>query len=184
MHTMTEAYDATADAIDVDDLVAADAGPSVPELDPEAALLCALLHTTDLDAVRRVTAHLEPGDFLGPRYAELFEVIAELVQNGEPHHAPRVLASVRAAGRLGGHHGKLLAEALQTVALLGTPAVALAALAGDVLDSAFRRRFSAATHALARAAAEAPTEALMELMVEQGRIVRTQDRRRTALTGE
>src|SRR5699024_903358 len=48
-HTMTtmtaEDQQATADPVDVDDLAATDDAPIVPELDPEAALLCALLHT-------------------------------------------------------------------------------------------------------------------------------------------
>ncbi len=184
MHTMTETPDATADAIDVDDLVAADAGPDVPELDPEAALLCALLHTVETDQARAVTEHLEEADFLNPRYADLFRVISELASAGEQHHATRVLAALRGAGFLSGHHGKLLTDALQTVALLGTPAVGLVALAADVLDAAYRRRFAAAAHSLVRASAEAPTDELMALMVEQGRSVRAHDNRRQALTGQ
>lgn len=184
MHTMTEAgQDATADAIDIDDLVASDPYPSVPELDPEAALLCALLHTTEHAQVHHVTTHLEATDFLNPRYADLFAVVAELVEAGEPHHATRVLAALRGAGRLGGHQGKLITDALQTVALLGTPAVGLTALAADVLDSAYRRRYVAAVQALVRNATEAPTELLMELMVEQGCNVREQDNRRRAFAG-
>ncbi|MFL0580652.1 DnaB-like helicase N-terminal domain-containing protein [Dietzia sp. 179-F 9C3 NHS] len=178
---MTEAYDATADAIDVDDLVAADASPEVPELDPEAALLCALLHTAETEQARAVTQHLEEADFLNPRYGELFRIISELANAGEQHHATRVLAALRGAGRLSGHHGKLLTDALQIVALLGTPAVGLVTLAADVLDAAYRRRFAAAAAALTRASAEAATDDLFDLMLAQGRAMRVQARRREAL---
>ena len=43
---------------------------------------------------------------------------------------------------MAGHHGRLLADALQTVTLLGTPAFGLTTLAADVLDAAYRRRFA------------------------------------------
>lgn len=98
MHTMTaEDPQATADPVDVDDLAATDDAPTVPELDPEAALLCALLHTTDSADARHIASHLEPRDFLNPRYGELFGVIVDLLANREPHHAPRVLAALTSA---------------------------------------------------------------------------------------
>ena len=164
--------EATADPVDVDDLAAADTAPTVPELDPEAALLCALLHTADTGAVRHITGHLVQGDFLNPRYGELFQVLADLARAGEPHGPTRVLAALQGAGRLAGHHGKLLADALRTVALLGTPAVGLHAHATDVLDASHRRTFVAVTHTLTRAAAEAPTDDLFDLMLNEGRAMR------------
>ena len=182
MHTMTaEDPQATADPVDVDDLAATDDAPTVPELDPEAALLCALLHTTDTTEVRHITAHLQANDFLGPRYGDLYQVITDLTAGGEPHHAPRVLAALRSAGRLSGHQGKLLADALQTVALLGTPTVGLRTLAADVLDASYRRRFAHAAADLTRASAEAPTDALFAILLEQGRAMRHETKRRGAL---
>ena len=133
MHTMTEDPQATADPVDVDDLAATDDAPTVPELDPEAALLCALLHTTDTTEARHITGHLEASDFLNPRYSDLYSVIADLIAAGEPHHAPRVLAALTNAGRMAGHQGRLLADALQVVALLGTPAIGVRTLAADGL---------------------------------------------------
>ena len=182
MHTMTEDPQATADPVDVDDLAATDDAPTVPELDPEAALLCALLHTTDTTEARHITRHLTADDFLTPRYGELFAVIADLVTADEPHHPTRVLAALTSAGRMAGHHGRLLADALQTVTLLGTPAVGLTTLAADVLDAAYRRRFAATAHTLTRASAEAPTADLFEILLAQGRAMRTETRRRASLT--
>src|SRR5699024_6111045 len=76
MTTMTaEDQQATADPVDVDDLAATDDAPIVPELDPEAALLCALLHTTDTGEARHIADHLTPADYLNSRYAELHEAI-------------------------------------------------------------------------------------------------------------
>lgn len=182
MHTSTEDdQQATADPVDVDDLAASDDGPTVPELDPEAALLCALLHTADTAEARHITAQLIEDDFLNPRYGQLFAVLAELVAAEEPHHAPRVLAALSNGGRLAGHHGQLLADALQTVTLLGTPAVGLRTLACDVFDASYRRQFVRAAAALTRASAEAPTDALFELLLEEGRAMRRQTRRRAAL---
>lgn len=185
MSTMiAEDPQATADPVDVDDLAAADDAPTVPELDPEAALLCALLHTTDTDEARHIGEHLEEADFLNPSYGALFHVIADLIDAGEPHHAPRVLSSLSGAGRLAGHHGRLLADALQIVALLGTPAVGVRTLASDVLDAAYRRAFARAAADLARASAEAPTDDLFELLLDQGRAMRRETNRRTSLAGE
>lgn len=182
MHTMTaEDPQATADPVDVDDLAATDDAPTVPELDPEAALLCALLHTTDTTEVRHITAHLVESDFLNPRYADIYAVISELVAANEPHHPTRLLAALTNAGRMAGHHGQLLADALQTVALLGTPAVGLTTLAADVLDAAYRRRFATTAQALTQASSEAPTDQLFEILLEQGRAMRREARRRDLL---
>ena len=183
MTTMTaEDQQATADPVDVDDLAAADDAPLVPELDPEAALLCALLHTTDTSEARHIADHLDAGDFLGPRYGDLFHAVADLIAAGEPHHAPRVLSALSGSGRLAGHHGRLLADALQTVTLLGTPAVGLRTLAADVLDAAYRRRFARSAADLTRASREAHTDDLMDLMVDQGRAMRRETNRRESLT--
>ncbi|MBB0969071.1 DNA helicase [Dietzia aerolata] len=173
---------ATADPVDVDDLAAADAAPTVPELDPEAALLCALLHTAEAAEATHVAGHLAATDFLNPRYGDLFQVTADLITAGEPHHAPRVLAALTAAGRVAGHHGRLLVDALQTVTLLGTPAVGLRTLAADVLDAAYRRRFARTAADLTRAASEAPTDDLFELLLDQGRAMRRETKRRESLT--
>lgn len=182
MHNMTaEDSQATTDPVDVDDLAATDAAPTVPELDPEAALLCALLHSTNTTETQHITAHLEPADFLNPRYGALFDVTASLIAAGEPHHPTRALAALTSAGRLNGHHGRLLVDALQTVALLGTPAFGLTTLAADVLNAAYRRRFARAAADLTRASAEAPTDALFEILLEQGRAMRRETKRRTAL---
>lgn len=180
MRTMTTEHQASADPVDVDDLAASDALPA--ELDPEAALLCALLHTTAADEVRHITAHLTAGDFLHPRYGQLYAVIAELVAADEPHHPTRVLAAMTSAGRIAGHHGQLLVDALHTVTLLGTPAVGLTTLAADVLDAAYRRRFAVTAQALTQASAEAPTDDLFEILLAQGRAMRTETKRRAALT--
>lgn len=185
MQTMTtEDRQATADPVDVDDLAATADAPVVPELDPEAALLCALLHTADDVEARHIAAHLMPGDFLNPRYGDLYEVVAGLITAGEPHHAPRTLAALSGAGRLAGHHGRLLADALQTVTLLGTPAVGVRTLAGDVLDAAYRRRFARTAADLTRAASEAPTDDLFELLLDQGRAMRRETKRRASLAAE
>lgn len=183
MSTMTaEDPQATADPVDVDDLAATDDAPTVPELDPEAALLCALLHTTVTAEARHITGHLEAGDFLNPRYSAIYTVIAELVDANEPHHPTRVLAALTNAGRITGHHGQLLVDALQIVTLLGTPAVGLTTLAADVLDAAYRRRFAATAQVLTQASAEAPTDDLFEILLEQGRAMRAETNRRDALT--
>jgi len=184
MHTMTaEDPQATADPVDVDDLAATDDAPTVPELDPEAALLCALLHTTDTTEARHITAHLEASDFLNPRYGNLYSVIADLIAASEPHHAPRVLAALTNAGRMAGHHGRLLADALQVVALLGTPAIGVRTLAADVLDATYRRHFARTAAELTRASTEAPTDDLFEILLDQGRAMRRETTRRTDLTG-
>ncbi|MDV8002870.1 DnaB-like helicase N-terminal domain-containing protein [Rhodococcus sp. IEGM 1408] len=179
---MTAEQQATADPVDVDDLAATDAAPTVPELDPEAALLCALLHTSDTAETRHITGHLEAADFLSPRYGDLFQVIADLIAASQPHHAPRVLAALTSAGRMAGHHGQLLADALQVVTLLGTPAVGLRTLAADVLDAAYRRRFARTAAELTRASAEAPTDALFEILLDHGRAMRRETNRRESLT--
>ena len=183
MATMTEDPQATADPVDVDDLAATDDAPTVPELDPEAALLCALLHTTDTTEARHITRHLEASDFLNPRYGDLYSVIADLIAAGEPHHAPRVLAALTNAGRMAGHQGRLLADALQVVALLGTPAIGVRTLAADVLDAAYRRRFARTAAELTRASTEAATDDLFEILLDQGRAMRRETKRRADLTG-
>ena len=184
MATMTDQdRQASADPVDIDDLAAAHPAPTVPELDPEAALLCALLHTTDAVEARHITAHLTESDFLNPRYADIYTVIAELVAANEAHHPTRVLAALASAGRMAGHHGQLLADALQTVTLLGTPAVGLTTLAADVFDAAYRRTFARTAQALTQASTEAPTDTLFELLLEHGRAMRSETNRRTALTG-
>lgn len=182
MQTMTEDPQATADPVDVDDLAATDDAPTVPELDPEAALLCALLHTTDTTEVCHITAHLTEADFLNPRYGQLYAVITELITADDPHHPTRVLAALASAGRMTGHHGQLLADALQTVTLLGTPAIGLTTLAADVLDAAYRRRFATTAQVLTQASAEAPTDDLFEILLAQGRAMRTETKRRVSLT--
>ncbi|MCY1655731.1 DNA helicase [Dietzia sp. SL131] len=179
---MTEDPQATADPVDVDDLAATDDAPTVPELDPEAALLCALLHTTDTTEARHITAHLEASDFLNPRYGDLYSVIADLIAASEPHHAPRVLAALTNAGRMAGHQGRLLADALQVVALLGTPAIGVRTLATDVLDAAYRRRFARTAAELTRASTEASTDDLFEILLDQGRAMRRETTRRADLT--
>lgn len=182
MQTMNaEDRQATADPVDVDDLAATDDAPTVPELDPEAALLCAMLHTSDTAEAAHIAGHLTDADFLTVRYGELFQVVAELVAAGEPHHAPRVLSALRDGGRLAGHHGRLLADALQTVTLLGTPTVGLRTLAADVIAAAYRRAFVRAAADLTRASREAPTDDLFELLLDQGRALRTETKRRAAL---
>ncbi|MEV8223085.1 DnaB-like helicase N-terminal domain-containing protein [Dietzia maris] len=180
---MTEDPQATADPVDVDDLAATDDAPTVPELDPEAALLCALLHTTDTTEARHITRHLEASDFLNPRYGDLYSVIADLIAAGEPHHAPRVLAALTSAGRMAGHQGRLLTDALQVVALLGTPAIGVRTLAADVLDAAYRRRFARTAAELTRASTEAATDDLFEILLDQGRAMRRETKRRADLTG-
>ena len=182
MHTMTEDPQATADPVDVDDLAATDDAPTVPELDPEAALLCALLHTTDTTEARHITRHLEASDFLNPRSSDLYSMIADLIAAGEPHHAPRVLAALTNAGRMAGHQGRLLADALQVVALLGTPAIGVRTLAADVLDAAYRRRFARTAAELTRASTEAATDDLFEILLDQGRAMRRETKRRADLT--
>src|SRR5699024_6300226 len=122
-----------------------------------------------------------PADYLNPRYAELHEAITALIKAEEPHHATRVLAHLRGTGQLAGHHGRLLTDSLQTVTLLGTPAVGVRTLAADVLDASYRRRFATAAAALTRASTEAPTDDLFELMLEQGRAMRAETNRRDAL---
>lgn len=185
MQTMNaEDRQATADPVDVDDLAATDDAPTVPELDPEAALLCALLHTSDTGEATHIAGHIAATDFLNPRYGDLFQATADLITAGEPHHAPRVLAALTGAGRVAGHHGRLLLDALQTVTLLGTPAVGLRTLGGDVLDAAYRRRFARAAADLTRAASEAPTDALFELLLDQGRAMRRETQRRAALAAD
>ena len=181
MQTMTEDPQATADPVDVDDLAATDAAPIAPELDPEAALLCALLHTTADAETRHITAHLAADDFLTPRYGDLYAVIADLIAADEPHHPTRVLAAMTSAGRISGHHGQLLVDALQTVTLLGTPAIGLTALASDVLDASYRRHFAHTAADLTRAASEAPTDDLFEILLNHGRAMRRATRRRAAL---
>ena len=183
MATMTEDPQATADPVDVDDLAATDDAPTVPELDPEAALLCALLHTTDTTEARHITAHLLESDFLNIRYGQLYAVIAELIAADEPHHPTRVLAALTSAGRMAGHHGRLLADALQTVTLLGTSTVGLRTLAADVLDAAYRRRFARTAAELTRASTEASTDDLFEILLGQGRAMRRETNRRADLTG-
>lgn len=182
MSIMTAEQHASADPVDVDDLAAADAAPTVPELDPEAALLCALLHTNDTTEARHIAAHLEASDFLNPRYGDLYSVIADLIAADEPHHATRVLSALTNAGRMAGHHGQLLADALQVVALLGTPAVGVRTLAADVLDASYRRRFARTAAHLTRASAEAPTNDLFEILLEEGRAMRRETKRRASLT--
>lgn len=182
MQTMNaEDRQATADPVDVDDLAATDGAPTVPELDPEAALLCALLHTTDTAEATHIARHLTAADFLAVRYGELFQVTADLIAAGEPHHAPRVLAALNGAGRMAGHHGRLLADSLQTVTLLGTPVVGVRTLAADVLDAAYRRAFARTAADLARASREAPTDDLFELLLDHGRAMRRETNRRDAL---
>ena len=107
--------------------------------------------------------------------------VADLIAADEPHHATRVLSALTNAGRMAGHHGQLLADALQVVALLGTPAVGVRTLAADVLDASYRRRFARTAAHLTRASTEAPTDDLMDLMVEQGRAMRRETKRRTSL---
>lgn len=181
MITMPTETEASAEPVDVDDLAASDATPAVPELDPEAALLCALLHTADTVETRHIARHLTERDFLNPRYGQLYSVIAELVTAGEPHHPPRVLAALASAGRMAGHQGKLLADALQVVTLLGTPAIGLTTLASDVLDAAYRRRFTATARTLTQASAEAHTDALFEILLDHGRVMRAETERRDSL---
>src|SRR5699024_11812505 len=77
--------------------------------------------SSDVCSSDLITGHLTAGDFLSPRYGQLYAVIADLITADEPHHPTRVLAALTSAGRMAGHHGRLLADALQTVTLLGTP---------------------------------------------------------------
>ena len=83
---------------------------------------------------------------------------------------------------MAGHHGRLLADALQVVTLLGTPTVGLRTLAADVLDASYRRRFARTAAELTRASAEAPTDALFDLLLDHGRAMRRETNRRESLT--
>jgi len=181
MLTMTP--DATTGPVDVDDLAGFTA-PERPELDPEAVLLCALLHTADTAEVTVIVDHLQADDFLTPTYGELYAVIADLATAGEGHGPSRVLATLTDAGRLTGHAGKRLADTLQTVMLLGTPAIGLRGLALDVLRAAYRRRFTAGAGALTEAAQAAPTEDLFDILLEHGRDMRRETNRLRSLQGQ
>lgn len=176
MAPMSTERGASADPVDVDDLAASDALPA--ELDPEAALLCALLHSTDITEVRHITSHLEGSDFLNPRYGQIYSVIGDLVARGEPHTPTRVLSTLTNSGTMAGHQGRLLGDALQVVALLGTPAVGLTSFATDVFDAAYRRRFAATAQALTQASIESPTDALFEILLKHGRAMRALTYRR------
>lgn len=96
---------------------------------------------------------------------------------------PTPMSGAGCAGRLASHHGRLLANAFQTVALLGTPAVGVRTLTSDVLDAAYRPAFARTAADLTRTSAEAPTDALFELLLEQGRAMRTQTNRDALAAG-
>ncbi len=49
-------------------------------------------------------------------------------------------------------------------------------------DAAYRRRFAATAQTLTRASAEAPTDELFEILLEQGRALRRETKRRDSLT--
>lgn len=157
--------------------------PERPELDPEAVLLCALLHTGDVDEVSVITTHLQADDFQHPVYGDLYGVIADLATAGEGHGPSRVLSALTDAGRLAGHAGQRLTDTLQTVMLLGTPVIGLRTLAHDVARAAYRRRFTATASALTHAAEHAPTGDLLGILLEHGRAMRSETNRLNALVG-
>lgn len=100
-------------------------------------------------------------------------IICSLYLGGTLRSSPRVHQN---------GNGPLLADALQTVTLLGTPTVGLRTLAADVLDASYRRHFAHTAADLTRASAEAPTDALFEILLSHGRAMRRETERRAALT--
>lgn len=173
-------------ATQAEDLVTPIGRDDMPEsgdlaLNPEAALLCALMHSAPSDELDTVAAHLGAGDFENPRYGELFTVIAELITAGEGHDPQRIDAHMQDHGLVSGHHGALRRAALRSTMLLGTPALGIQARAVDILKAAYRRAYRAAAQRQMQAAEEAATDQLFDIILDAGTAMRTYTRRIAAL---
>ena len=135
-----------------------------PNLDTEALCLCALVWAPVATA-RVVVEHLRSSDFYRPAYGELYSVIAELVEAGQPHSAPLILAQLHSAGRVDGQ----LSRALLEITLADARGHELGHYARAVLAAAYRRGYTTAATQLAQIAEEGDEDELFELMCELGR---------------
>lgn len=151
-------------------------------LNPEAALLCALMYSAPSDELDTVARHLTADDFENPRYGELFAILVDLIEAGEGHDPQRIEAHMTDHGLVSGRHGAQRREALRATMLLGIPALGIQARALDILKAAYRRAYRAGAVRQAQAAEEAATDQLFDIILDAGTTMRAYTRRIDDLT--
>lgn len=166
---------------ELDDIADDDADPVEAV---ETLFLSALLWGTHAD-VERAVRLVSPSDFFRPVAAEVFEIIADLVDAGDrgAHDAPTVLSELQRRGLLTGHLGARRSLVLQlavSAPATGPQATHYGAL---VTAAAYRRAYRAAAEGIAHAADTLPEADLFEYMARHGRALRAHRDRLTDLRG-
>ncbi|GAA4386005.1 DnaB-like helicase N-terminal domain-containing protein [Tsukamurella soli] len=145
------------------------------DLDPETAVeqlvLSAMLWSPS-GTVTAHAAHLDVTDFALPVHRALLTAIIGVSARGAQPHPALVLAQLRDAGELVGRPGRLVADALTTVATTASEPGALGVYVDELLTQSLRRSISEAGHAMVAAAGEVPTAQLWEAFQRIGRDVR------------
>lgn len=166
---------------ELDDIADDDADPVEAV---ETLFLSALLWGTHAD-VERAIRLVSPSDFFRPVAAEVFEIIADLVDAGDrgAHDAPTVLSELQRRGLLTGHLGARRSLVLQlavSAPATGPQATHYGAL---VTAAAYRRAYRAAAEGIAHAADTLPEADLFEYMARHGRALRAHRDRLADLRG-
>ena len=160
---------------ELDDIADDDADPVEAV---ETLFLSALLWGTHAD-VERAIRLVSPSDFFRPVAAEVFEIIADLVDAGDrgAHDAPTVLSELQRRGLLTGHLGARRSLVLQlavSAPATGPQATHYGAL---VTAAAYRRAYRTAAAGITHAANALPEHDLWDYMSRHGwRIKAIRDR--------
>lgn len=166
---------------ELDDIADDDADPVEAV---ETLFLSALLWGAHAD-VERAVRLVSPSDFFRPVAAEVFEIIADLVDAGErgAHDAPTVLSELQRRGLLTGHLGARRSQVLQLAVSAGAVGPQATHYGALVTAAAYRRAYRAAAEGIAHAADTLPEGDLFEYMARHGRALRAHRDRLTDLRG-
>lgn len=160
---------------ELDDIADDDADPVEAV---ETLFLSALLWGTRTD-VERAVRLVAPSDFYRPVAAEVFEIIAELVDAGDTaaHDAPTVLAELGRRGLLTGHRGTRRALTLELAVSAGATGIQATHYGALVIAAAYRRSYRTAAEGITHAADALPEHDLWDYMSRHGwRIKAIRDR--------
>lgn len=138
----------------------------LPELDVEAALICAALWTKDAAQARTVAEVVRSTDLERPAHQMLWSIWCELVTSGRAHGAASVLARLSDAGR--SPATDTANAALRGIVTLGAEPGELPWHALDVAAAAYRREYARMAARLQQASVEASTDDLFDVLVQHG----------------
>lgn len=152
---------------------------AAPDEHSETNLLCALMWSdAKHPTIKTTIEYLTSDDFHSPLHGQLFQIIKEKFQSGEPFSARIIDESLQGEEQRHGNAATLrplLVEAMTANVVIPEQAEGFA---DQILSASYRRQFAAMTTTLAMAAEHAPEDRLFDIMVEHGKRQREAHSRR------